>query len=154
LKVSLTLTSAFGADWNNTYCSGLIKKHNGTDFSAAAGTAVYAAEDGVVRNADFVAPWAYRIVLEHNHPQGGKYTTVYWHVTPSVAVDNFVPKGMQIATVANLGSNTHFHFGVRLGVYDVNVSGTGSLPQTICGGYPAFPENFIDPNNVNNVLFQ
>lgn len=148
------VTSSFGDDWNNTYCGGLIKKHTGTDFQASAGTAIYAAEDGVVRNADYISPWAYRIVLEHNHPQGGKYTTVYWHVTPSVSVGNFVPKGMQIATVANLGSATHFHFGVRISGYDSAVSGVGSLPQTSCDGYPAFATTFVDPNNTNNVIFQ
>jgi len=151
------INSAFGADWNNTYCNGLIKKHNGTDFSATAGTAVYAAEDGVVKEfgPESTGQWASRIVLEHNHPTGGKYTTVYWHVNPiSLTLNDFIPKGMQIATVANLGGVTHFHFGVRIGSYNNNTSGTGSLPQTNCGIYPAFPENFIDPNNTNNILFQ
>ena len=151
------VTQAFGVNWaGGGVCSttGVIKKHNGTDFRAVAGTAIYAAEDGIVKHKEAHSPWAYHIVIEHNHPTGGKYTTVYWHVNPSVSVGDFVPKAMQIATVADLGTNTHFHFGVRIGSCNDNVSGTGALPQTNCDGYPAFPEYFIDPNSTNNVLFQ
>lgn len=154
------VTQTFGVNWSTgETCNGLNKKHNGTDFVATAGTAVYATEDGIVKHVESHSPWTYHVVLEHNYPQGGKYTTVYWHVVPTSDVvssnpDGFIPKGAQIATVADLGANTHFHFGVRVGTYDAVVSGTGALPQTNCGGYPAFPNGFIDPNNVSNVLFQ
>lgn len=157
----VTVGGNFGANWNNTYCGGLIKKHNGTDFQASAGTAVYAAEDGIVKEVLYDDPWAYNIVLEHYTLSGGNFTTVYWHVIPTSGIAPassgqtpvFVPKGMQIGTVANLGGNTHFHLGVRNGVYAAGVSGTGGLPQNNCSGYPAFPANFIDPNNTNNVIF-
>ena len=159
-------TQPFGVDWaGGVYCNGLIEKHNGTDFQATAGTGIYAAEDGIVKQVltpEQTGGWAYNIVLEHNYPQGGKYTTVYWHVIPTSDVissnpDGFIPKGTQIATVADLtpyGHATHFHFGVRIGAYDASASGTGALPQTNCGGHPTFPAGFIDPNNTNNVLFQ
>jgi len=163
------VTQAFGADWaGGVYCDGLIKKHNGTDFHAAAGTVVYAAEAGDVKevlNPSQTGGWASNVVLEHTSPAGVKYTTVYWHVTPEPSVvvaptglpPTSIPKGMQIATVADLtpyGNATHFHFGVRNGAYIANVSGTGALPQTNCGGYPAFPGDFLDPTNASNVLFQ
>jgi murein DD-endopeptidase MepM/ murein hydrolase activator NlpD len=159
------VTQAFNTDWaGDTYCNGLIKKHNGTDFRASVGTAVYAAEDGFVKEVKppSSAGWASNIVLEHNHPVGGKFTTVYWHVNPSPDVvaanpGGFMPKGTQIASVADLspwGHATHFHLGLRIGSYDSVVSGTGALPQTNCGGYPAFPAGFIDPNNPANVIFQ
>jgi len=163
---SRVVTQAFGVNWaGGSECPpGVIKKHSGTDFSAPIGTAVYAAEDGVIKHVDAHPPWAYHIVLEHNHPQGGKYTTVYWHVTPASGITAmnppiFVPKGMQIATIANLATGSHFHFGVRVGTYNNPVSGIGALPQSTCTDpdgttYPGFPENFIDPNNINNVLFQ
>jgi murein DD-endopeptidase MepM/ murein hydrolase activator NlpD len=150
-------TQTFGVDWSaGAMCDGLVKKHNGTDFVANAGDVVYAAEDGVVKEThlDSSGLWASNTVLEHNHPQGGKYTTVYWHINPSVSENDFVPKGMPIGSVANLGGNTHLHFGVRIGPYTQNLSGTGALPQTNCGGYPAFPAGFIDPNSTGNVLFQ
>ncbi|MEA2839093.1 MAG: Peptidase family [Methylobacteriaceae bacterium] len=156
-------TQKFKDDWSaNKYCNGLIEKHNGTDFRAAPGTGVFSAEDGVVK--EILLPsetegWAYNIVLEHQHPLNGKYTTVYWHVTPVpdlLSNRGFVPKGMQIATVANLSPPhaSHFHFGVRIGEYVQHLSGTGALPQTVCGGHQAFPAGFIDPNNTNNVIFQ
>lgn len=159
---SRVVTQSFGVDWAGMkYCpAGVIKKHNGVDYSAVAGTTVYAPEDGIVKNTDLLpGGWASRIVIEHNHPVSGKYTTVLMHVNPSVAVDNFVPKGMQVATVADLtpfGNDTHFHFGIRIGAYNAIVSGTGALPQATCTDpsgttYPGFPENFQNPSAV---LFQ
>lgn len=53
-------------------------------------------------------------------------------------------KGQVIGKIADLGNNTHFHFGVRKASYS-NVANAGGLPQTNCGGYPAFPEYFINP---------
>lgn len=153
---SRQVNQAFGVNWSTgKTCNGLIEKHNGTDYAATAGTAVYAPEDGWVKDVHYDSSglYAYNIVIEHNHPLG-TFTTVSWHVNPLVAIGDFVPKGMQIATVANLGSITHYHFGIRIGAYTTNVSGTGALPQTICGGYPAFPADFIDPDNTNSVLFQ
>ncbi|MBI2120529.1 MAG: M23 family metallopeptidase, partial [Parcubacteria group bacterium] len=167
------VTSRFGDDWNNTYCGGLIKKHNGADFSATAGTAVFAAESGYVKQvllASQTDGWAQNIVMEHTTPNGQKYTTVSWHVNSWVSVvPGLITKGTQIGTVANLtpyGHATHFHFGVRIGAYSTavfngtNYAGTGGLPQTDCqkdassSWYPAFPAGFVDPNDVNNVLFQ
>jgi len=155
------VNQAFGVDWSaGTTCDGLVKKHNGTDFQASAGTYVYASEDGIVKDVhyDSSGKWAYNIVIEHNHPGGGKYTTVYWHVDNIiVSVGDFVPKAYHMADIADLTPYdhvSHFHFGIRIGAYDAGVSGTGGLPQTDCGGYPAFPAGFIDPNNTSNVLFQ
>jgi murein DD-endopeptidase MepM/ murein hydrolase activator NlpD len=155
----------FGSDWaGDAKCNGLIKKHNGTDFRATPGTVVYAAEDGIIKEVlpPSSAGWASNIVLEHNHPIAGKFTTVYWHVVPVADVSGsnpggFVPKGMQIATIADLSSyqhGSHFHFGLRIGSYAAGVSGTGALPQTNCGGYPAFPAGFLDPNSSANIIFQ
>jgi murein DD-endopeptidase MepM/ murein hydrolase activator NlpD len=154
----------FGKIWpaqsQNPDCSKLPYLHNGTDFQASAGTAVYAAEDGIIKESIFVNTWKYNIVLEHTSPNGGKYTTVYWHVDPVSDVlhsnpGGFVPKGMQIATVADLGKDTHFHFGIRIGAYDASASGTGALPRdTSCGGHPKFPGGFVDGNDSRNVIFQ
>jgi murein DD-endopeptidase MepM/ murein hydrolase activator NlpD len=163
---SRVVTHGFGLDWaGGTKCpaTGVIKKHNGTDYSAAVGTAVYSPEDGFVKDMKLIKNWANRVVIEHTHPVNGKYTTVLMHVTPvsGLAVNDFVPRGRQVATVADLspyGNATHFHFGLRIGASDTNaiVSGSGALPQTICTDlngttYPAFPENFVNPSSV---LFQ
>jgi murein DD-endopeptidase MepM/ murein hydrolase activator NlpD len=140
---------------------GYHKQHNGIDYSAVAGTAVYAGEDGIVKDKhyDSSGKWAYNIVLEHISPTGAKYTTVSWHVNPLVAKGDFVPKGMQIATVADLtpyGNRTHFHYGIRLGAYVQNVSGTGALPYAThpCDGYPVFPAGFVNPEDPTQVIFK
>lgn len=160
------VTHKFDVDWaGGSECpTGVIKKHNGTDFRASAGTAVYAAENGVVKEIlPYNATWAQNIVLEHVTSSGQKYTTVYWHVAPVAGLSSFVgpiAKGQQIATVADIGIDTHFHLGVHLGAYTANVSGTGALPQNDCTdpgktfAYPAFPAGFVDPNDTRNVLFQ
>lgn len=151
---SRVVTQSFGVDWaGGVYCNGLIEKHNGVDYRATAGTAVYAPEDGWVKHVEPHTGWGSHIVIEHNHPVSGKFTTVLWHVTPLSGISSgvFVPKGMQIATVADLGGATHFHFGIRSGAYTETIAGTGALPQTNCNSLPAFPENFMNPSVV---LFQ
>lgn len=165
---SRVVTQAFNVNWaGGGQCPpGVPKKHNGTDFQASAGTAVYAGEDGIVKEVTYSPLWGYNVVLEHYRPTGGNFTTVYWHINPASGIvvagsgqtPTFVPKGMQIGTVANLGGNTHFHLGVRNGTYSAGVSGTGALPQQTCtdpGGatYPGMPAGFIDPNNTSNVIF-
>jgi murein DD-endopeptidase MepM/ murein hydrolase activator NlpD len=167
-RSSLSVTLPFGGQSTITCSDGSAKEHNGVDYSATAETAVYAAEDGIVQEVfdDGSDGWASNIVIEHNHPQGGKYTTVYWHVNPVPDVipsGGFVPKGMQIATVADLtqfrpifNHGTHFHFGVRIGTYILNVSGVGALPFAThpCGAFPVFPAGFINPEDVAQVIFQ
>ena len=167
-RSSLSVNLGFGGQSPITCTTdGRNKEHNGTDYSASMGTAVYAAEDGVIK--EILTPsqtggWAYNIVMEHNHPTGGKFTTVYWHVTPSSGVvvapagqTTFIPRGMQIATVADLapyGHGTHFHFGVRVGAYTSNVSGLGALPYAAypCLSYPVFPAGFINPEDLQAPL--
>jgi murein DD-endopeptidase MepM/ murein hydrolase activator NlpD len=87
-------------------------------------------------------------------------------VEPLVDLGDFVPKGMQIATVANLATGPHLHFGLRIGSYDAAYlngtpfAGTGGLPQNNCqdsngAWYPAFSSSgFISPESTGNILFQ
>lgn len=163
LKVNL----GFGGQSLLTCRDGKFKEHNGVDYNAVRGTSVFAAEDGILKESiyDSSGLWAYNVVLEHNSPTGGKFTTVYWHVNPapeasSANLGAFIPKGMQIATVADLGARTHFHLGVRMGAYVAGLSGTGALPYAthLCDGYPAFPGGFVNPEPGPvpqlNVIFQ
>lgn len=137
----------FGDDWTFGECpSGTDKKHAGLDVSASNGEDVFAAHTGVV-TAIFTgdhATWGDAIVVEDN---SGTFTTVYWHVSAfgGLAVNDPVTAGQKIATIANLGGNTHFHFGIRAGAYSNPESYAGALPVTSCGGYGAFPEDFVDP---------
>lgn len=169
---SRVVTQSFGVDWaGGSECPvGVIKKHNGVDYRATAGTAVYAPEDGWIKHVELHSPWAYHIVIEHNHPVSGKFTTVLWHVTPLSGISDgvFIPKGMRIATVANLATGPHLHFGLRIGSYasaylnGTPFAGTGGLPQNNCQDnppsgpwYPAFSSSgFVSPESTSNVLFQ
>ncbi len=156
---SRTVTQAFGVNWaGGSTCNGLIKKHNGTDFSASAGTTIYAAEDGIVKESIFDPSWGYNIVMEHTSPTGSKYTSTYWHVSPNSDViasnpGGFIPKAAPMGTIYNLGGNTHFHLAARMTAYSSPDSGSGASPQTNCGGYLAFPASFVDVNNTSNIVF-
>lgn len=136
----------FGDD-GVTLCNGVIKKHVGLDVSAVTGEDVYAAETGIVRAiVDGGPTWKFAVTLEH--PTAVPiFTTVYWHVDPIVQLGRTVAKGQRIATIADLGGNTHFHIGVRRSSY-TNISNRGGLPQTACEGDPPFPELFIDPETI------
>lgn len=145
-----TILLGFGDTWIFGECpTSVYKKHAGIDLSATEDEEVYAAHDGTVK-AIYTgqhAQWADAIVIEDDNQQ---YTTVYWHVIKygDLAVNDHVTKGQQIATVADLGTNTHFHFGFRSGSYNSSFSLAGALPEEDCGGYLAFPENFLDPSQL------
>ena len=139
---------SFGDDWVHGYCDGLIKRHTGIDIAASSDDVVYAAEAGEIKwigSTSSHPEWAYGIVIDHSG-----YTTVFWHVDPLVYIGDWVAKGEQIATVADLGADTHLHFGIRLVPYS-DISIRGALPQAECGGDPAFPEYFINPELLDYV---
>ena len=141
------VTHPFGVTWAGTpsQCQNLTWKHAGTDVQASVAETVYAAESGVVRVALSNAQWGGWVTIEHTPPGQSPFTTVYWHVSPSVSQGQWVAEGQAIGSIANLGSNTHFHFGVRVGSYN-NTSNRGALPDSAgCPSFPPFPENFINP---------
>jgi murein DD-endopeptidase MepM/ murein hydrolase activator NlpD len=148
----------FGTDWNKTpdACVGLIKKHTGTDYRASVGDAVYAPEDGLVKEESSAGDvWAWRIVIEHDHPTRGKYTTLLMHIDSLVRAGTRVYKGITpVGTVAYLATGKHLHFGIRMGAYHAKFSGRGALPQVACAGDPAFQEKFIDSEDTSKVLFK
>lgn len=143
-----TVNLSFGADWPDGECDGLIKKHAGVDISAVKGESVYVAKLGIVRAiVDGGTQWEKAVTIEHTS-SNPVFTTVYWHIDPTVTVGQTVISGQIIGNIADLGDNTHFHFGVRMSAYS-NISNRGALPQTDCGGDPAFPEYFIDPETIS-----
>ncbi|OGG61261.1 hypothetical protein A3C87_01540 [Candidatus Kaiserbacteria bacterium RIFCSPHIGHO2_02_FULL_49_34] len=145
--LSRTITSHFGDNWNNTYCGGYIKKHTGIDVYANSNENVYAAYSGYVRKAQLDATWGGYVSVDHGPASTFNLVTTYWHVIPSVSAGTWVGTGQKIGTVADLGSGTHLHFSTfEAGWMDV-VAYAGALPQTNCGGYPAFPSYFKNPTN-------
>ncbi len=141
------LNQAFGVPWSTGItCGGYVKIHNGVDVQAVHGESVYAVFDGYVRAASLDPTWGGWVTLDHGPLHTFLMTTVYWHIIPTVSANTFVAKGQLIGHVADLGSSTHFHLGIRLANYD-NTSNSGALPQTNCGGYPAFAASFVNPWN-------
>jgi murein DD-endopeptidase MepM/ murein hydrolase activator NlpD len=142
----------FGSEWNcekcTKGCDGQFKLHTGIDIGVGKGRPVYAAEDGVVKVVGFNPTWKGWVTIQHELG-GTVFTTVYWHINPSVQTGQKVMRGQQIGTVADMGNNTHLHFGVRHAPYS-NISNHGALPKTkACGDdHPRFPENFVDPKSV------
>ena len=150
---SRTIMSDFGDDWI-TYCDGEIKLHTGIDIQATANEEVSIAESGKIKlifEDTSQYQWGWCVVIEHDD---GSYTTTYWHLndprSSEIYVGADVVKGYFLGTVKNMSANTHLHFGVRMHAYTAdNVPNAGALPQTPnCGGYPAYPEFFINPENL------
>lgn len=93
--------------------TGTRKLHSGIDYAAPYGTAIYAAEDGVVLTSGWVNGYGYTITINH----GGGYVTLYGHCSKLVAsAGQTVKKGETIAKVGSTGNSTgnHLHFEVKV----------------------------------------
>lgn len=143
---------AFGAEWVEL-CGGQPKLHSGVDLQATAGEPVFAAHSGTVAAViDATSQgWAYGVTLLNTEP-GFLFTSVYWHLDADLMVGATVNRGDRLGTVANLGTRTHLHFGVRLAPY-TNTSNRGALPAASCDGDPPFPAAFFDPLTLRYEIF-
>lgn len=86
--------------------------HNGVDFAAPKGTAIYAAYDGVVVAADYSSTMGNYVMIDH----GDNLYTIYMHCSSlKVKKDAVVKRGDTIALVGSTGRSTgnHLHFSVR-----------------------------------------
>ncbi len=111
------ITSHYGNA--RTYNGALRSFHGGTDFRAAVGTQVVAANRGIVRLAKERFLSGGTVLLDHG---GGVYTK-YFHLSAvAVAPGQVVERGEPIATSGNTGrsSGPHLHFGVAVRGIDVN----------------------------------
>ena len=87
--------------------------HNGIDFAAPAGTAIYAAYDGQVAAATYNASMGNYVMIDH----GDGLYTIYMHASALyVNKGDMVVRGETIAAVGTTGRSTgnHLHFSVRL----------------------------------------
>jgi len=87
--------------------------HNGVDFAAPKGTAIYAAYDGKVVAAAYSASMGNYVMIDH----GDGLYTIYMHASALyVEKDAVVIRGETIAAVGSTGRSTgnHLHFSVRL----------------------------------------
>lgn len=91
---------------------GIQQFHNGVDFAAPKGTAIYAAYDGVVVTATYSATMGNYVMIDH----GDGLYTIYMHASALyVEKDDIVVRGETIAAVGSTGRSTgnHLHFSVR-----------------------------------------
>lgn len=92
---------------------GVQQFHNGVDFAAPKGTAIYAAYDGVVVAATYSTTMGNYVMIDH----GDNLYTIYMHASALyVEKGAAVARGDTIAAVGSTGRSTgnHLHFSVRL----------------------------------------
>ncbi len=102
--------------------TGTNKLHSGIDYAAPLGTAIYAAEDGVVLTSGWVNGYGYTVTVNH----GSGYVTLYAHCSKLlVSAGQSVTKGQTIARVGSTGNSTgnHLHFEVKVNGKAVNPAG-------------------------------
>ncbi len=103
---------ASGYGWRTDPFTKVRKFHAGMDFSAPAGTPVYAPGDGVVTRADNrVSGYGNHIRIDH----GFGYTTLYGHLHKyNVRRGQKVKRGDLIGFVGNTGRSTgpHLHYEI------------------------------------------
>jgi murein DD-endopeptidase MepM/ murein hydrolase activator NlpD len=109
------------ANWNaSTYgwridpFTGHRAMHEGVDFSAPAGTAIFAAAAGVVTNVEYHPQYGNLVEIDH----GNDISTRYAHASQTfVQTGALVKRGQKIAAVGTTGRSTgpHLHFEVRVG---------------------------------------
>lgn len=109
-----TVTSEFG--WRTF--RGVRNNHTGIDIAVPMGTAVFAAEDGVITTSGWDNSYGNYITINH-----GSLATLYAHNSRLlVSVGQHVNKGDKIALSGSTGNSTgpHVHFGVIVGGRYVN----------------------------------
>ncbi|MBS7297932.1 MAG: peptidoglycan DD-metalloendopeptidase family protein [Eubacteriales bacterium] len=98
------LTSSYGRRWG--------RMHNGLDIAAAAGTPIYASDDGVVICAEYSNSFGNLIKIDH----GNGFETYYAHNSEIlVSYNEPVKKGQIIAQMGSTGRSTgpHCHFEIH-----------------------------------------
>lgn len=104
-------SSSYG--WRVDPFSGKMAFHEGLDFTAQTGSAIYAAAGGIVTTAELTPDYGKIVKIDH----GGGVETRYAHASKLlVKVGERVKKGQIIAEVGSTGRSTgaHLHFEVRL----------------------------------------
>ena len=104
------LTSGYGL--RASPFTGEIQHHEGIDLAAPAGTEVYAARSGTVKDVGYDPVYGTFVLLSHE----GGWETLYGHLSARrVELNTPVKSGMIIGNVGSTGLSTgpHLHFEVR-----------------------------------------
>ena len=121
------ITSPFGMRVHPI--TGVYKLHTGADISAACGTPIHSALDGVVVQAGWNSAYGWRTVISHGAVEGVLLTTTYNHQTElGVAVGDRVTAGQTIGTVGSTGYSTGCHLHLELYVNAALVDPVPWLP--------------------------
>lgn len=95
--------------------------HNGIDISAPEGTTVWAADNGVVTQAQGGWNYGYGNVVQIDHGNG--FVTIYAHLSSiSVGQCQSISAGAPIGAAGNTGNSqgAHLHFEIRVGGSPIN----------------------------------
>lgn len=125
LPYAVSITDAYG--YRIHPLSGTYKWHNGVDFAAGSGTAIYATKSGTVTSACYNE--AYGNMVTINHADG--YSSLYGHMTNyTVYAGDYVTQGQIIGYVGSTGWSTgpHLHFTIYYNGADVNPMNYVSMP--------------------------
>ncbi|GGN93035.1 M23 family metallopeptidase [Saccharibacillus kuerlensis] len=95
--------------------TGKVKKHTGVDMAGPQGTAIHAAEGGVVTVAQWWNGYGNTVIIDH----GNGVWTLYGHIRDGgllVSPGQTVQRGQKIAEMGSTGNSTgpHLHFEVRI----------------------------------------
>ena len=125
------ITSGFGLRLHPIL--GFTKMHTGIDFGAPTGTPVFAAGDGVVKEARWAGGYGRWLEIQHN----GEWATGYGHLSGwAVKEGERVHQGQVVGYVGSTGRSTgpHLHYEVILGGQKINPTGAKVPQGTILGG--------------------
>ena len=125
------MTSGFGMRMHPIL--GFTKMHTGIDFGAPTGTPVFAAGDGVVKEARWAGGYGRWLEIQHN-PQ---WATGYGHLSGwAVKPGQRVHQGQVVAYVGSTGRSTgpHLHYEVILNGQKINPVGAKVPQGTILAG--------------------
>jgi murein DD-endopeptidase MepM/ murein hydrolase activator NlpD len=127
-----------GGTWDNTYA---------IDVALSEGSDVLAPADGVVVYVDNDAAGAggKEVAIEHTGPTGGKFTTVYCHLSDIIVEESDpVVQGQVVAKSGSTGTVTgphlHFHMWSGTGSYDSHTMPIERLVMKQVGVDPGFRE--------------
>jgi murein DD-endopeptidase MepM/ murein hydrolase activator NlpD len=107
------ITSPFGYRHHPIY--GYYSLHNGTDFGASCGQALYAGAGGTVVSRYYQTAYGNRLIINHGYERGAGLATIYNHATHYVVgVGDRVERGQVVGYVGSTGWSTgcHLHFTV------------------------------------------
>ncbi|MEA2088395.1 MAG: peptidoglycan DD-metalloendopeptidase family protein [Patescibacteria group bacterium] len=88
-------------------------RHHAVDIACKSGTAIYAAEDGIVQSSGWATGYGKRIIISH----GNGMTTLYAHFSKLyVRAGQAVNRGDVIGAMGSTGWSTgsHLHFEVKI----------------------------------------